>query len=60
MLTGGKVDAVIFGTGTGGTLAGVATYLKEKNHRIHVALADPQVRPTFFLNYRNSVEVNSR
>ncbi|XP_067941551.1 uncharacterized protein [Watersipora subatra] len=40
--TDGKVDAVIFGTGTGGTLAGVGAYLKEKNHRIHVALADPQ------------------
>lgn len=40
--TGGKVDAVVFGTGTGGTLAGVATYLKEMNHKIHTELADPQ------------------
>lgn len=40
--TGGKVDAVTFGTGTGGTLAGVGTYLKEKNSKVRVVLADPQ------------------
>ncbi|XP_013401371.1 cysteine synthase 1 [Lingula anatina] len=40
--TDGKVSAVTFGTGTGGTLAGVGTYLKEKNKDIQVVLADPQ------------------
>ncbi|XP_072032059.1 uncharacterized protein [Amphiura filiformis] len=40
--TDGRVDAVTFGTGTGGTLAGVGTYLKEKNKNIKVILADPQ------------------
>ncbi|XP_078000720.1 uncharacterized protein LOC144453329 isoform X2 [Glandiceps talaboti] len=40
--TAGKVDAVTFGTGTGGTLAGVATYLKEKNPKIQTFLADPE------------------
>lgn len=40
--TKGKVNAVVFGTGTGGTLAGVGTYLKEKNNKIQVVLADPQ------------------
>ncbi|XP_060070547.1 uncharacterized protein LOC132550494 [Ylistrum balloti] len=40
--TDGKVNAVVFGTGTGGTLAGVGTYLKEKNPGIQVFLADPQ------------------
>ena len=40
--TNGKVDAVTFGTGTGGTLAGVGTFLKEKNKNIQVVLADPQ------------------
>lgn len=40
--TKGKVDAVTFGTGTGGTLAGVGMYLKEKNPNIQVILADPQ------------------
>ncbi|XP_064623104.1 uncharacterized protein LOC135485214 [Lineus longissimus] len=39
--TGGKVSAVTFATGSGGTLAGVGIYLKEKNPSIQVVLADP-------------------
>lgn len=39
--TGGKVDAWVTSTGTGGTLAGVAMYLKEKNPAIKTVLADP-------------------
>ena len=30
-------------TGTGGTLAGISTFLKEQNHRIRTVLADPPV-----------------
>lgn len=40
--TGGRVDAVVFGTGTGGTLSGAGTFLKEKNKNVQVFLADPQ------------------
>ncbi|ESO89968.1 hypothetical protein LOTGIDRAFT_218432 [Lottia gigantea] len=40
--TRGKVNAVVFGTGTGGTLAGVGTYLKDKNPNVQVFLADPE------------------
>ena len=40
--TEGKVDAVVLGTGTGGTLSGVGRFLKEKNAKIKVFLADPQ------------------
>lgn len=40
--TDGKVDAVTFSTGTGGTLAGVGMFLKSKNPNIKVVLADPQ------------------
>ncbi|NJK41692.1 MAG: cysteine synthase A [Acaryochloridaceae cyanobacterium SU_2_1] len=39
--TEGKIDAWVASTGTGGTYAGVAMYLKEKNSRIKVVLADP-------------------
>jgi cysteine synthase A len=39
--TDGKVDAWVTATGTGGTLAGVAMYLKEKNPTIKTVLADP-------------------
>ncbi|XP_071484769.1 uncharacterized protein [Diadema antillarum] len=40
--TEGKVSAVTFGTGTGGTLAGVGMYMKEKSKDVKVVLADPQ------------------
>jgi cysteine synthase len=40
--TGGKVDGFICAVGTGGTLAGVSRYLKEKNQDVVVACADPR------------------
>ncbi|XP_033097693.1 cysteine synthase 1-like [Anneissia japonica] len=40
--TGGKLDAIVFGTGTGGTLAGVGMYMKQKRSDIQVVLADPE------------------
>lgn len=39
--TDGKVDAFTCATGTGGTLAGVALALKERNPNIRIVLADP-------------------
>ncbi|MBD2774025.1 cysteine synthase A [Iningainema tapete] len=39
--TDGKVDAWVTSTGTGGTYAGVAMYLKEKNSAIKCVVADP-------------------
>ena len=38
---GGKVDAWVAATGTGGTYAGVALYLKERDARVRCVLADP-------------------
>jgi len=40
--TAGKVDAFVCATGTGGTLAGVARYLKEQNPAVKTVLADPE------------------
>ncbi|HEU0203821.1 MAG TPA: cysteine synthase A [Burkholderiaceae bacterium] len=40
--TGGKIDAFVCSTGTGGTLAGVARYLAEQNPKARIVLADPQ------------------
>jgi cysteine synthase len=39
--TAGRVDAFTCSVGTGGTLAGVAFALKEKNPNIRIVLADP-------------------
>lgn len=39
--TDGQVDAWVAATGTGGTYAGVALFLKEKNPNIRCVLADP-------------------
>lgn len=39
--TGGRVDAWVAATGTGGTYAGVAMFLKERSDRVRTVLADP-------------------
>lgn len=39
--TGGKVDAFTCACGTGGTLAGIALALKERNPQVRIVLADP-------------------
>lgn len=39
--TGGNIDAFVCATGTGGTLAGVARFLKEQSQGIRSVLADP-------------------
>jgi len=39
--TAGRVDAFLAGSGTGGTLAGVSRYLKERDENIRVYLVDP-------------------
>ena len=39
--TGGRVDGFTCAIGTGGTLAGVSIFLKQKNPNIRIALADP-------------------
>ncbi len=39
--TDGKVDAFVCAVGTGGTLAGVGMFLKERNPKVQIGLADP-------------------
>ncbi|GLD93118.1 hypothetical protein PINS_up001710 [Pythium insidiosum] len=39
--TQGTVNAFVMSSGTGGTIAGVSTYLKEQNPNVQVFLADP-------------------
>ncbi len=40
--TGGKVDGFICAVGSGGTLAGVAHALRERNPNVKIGLADPE------------------
>jgi len=39
--TAGEVDGFVCAVGTGGTLAGIAIALKERNPKVRIALADP-------------------
>ena len=39
--TAGKIDAFICAVGTGGTLAGVGLFLKQRNPKVVIGLADP-------------------
>src|SRR3979490_501200 len=39
--TAGKIDAFCASTGTGGTLAGIARYLKSKSSAVRIVLVDP-------------------
>jgi cysteine synthase A len=55
--TDGKVDVWVAATGTGGTYAGVALYLKEKNPEIKCVVADPMGSGLY--SYIKTGEINS-
>ena len=38
---GGKIDAFVAGVGSGGTVSGIGKYLKERNPKLQMVLADP-------------------
>jgi len=43
--TDGRVDILVAGVGTGGTISGAGTYLKEKNPTIKVVAVEPAASP---------------
>jgi len=54
--TNGKVDAIVFGTGTGGTLSGAGMFLKERNAGVKVYCADPEGSVLFSYYSRGVIE----
>ena len=43
--TGGKVDILVAGVGTGGTIMGAGGFLREKNPGIHIVAVEPEDSP---------------
>ena len=55
--TDGKVDGFVCSSGTGGTIAGVSSFLKEKNKDIKIYLSDPSGSSLY--NYLENGEIKS-
>ena len=55
--TDGKVDGFVCSSGTGGTIAGVSSFLKEKNKDIKIYLSDPSGSSLY--NYLENGELKS-
>ncbi|MFM9372923.1 PLP-dependent cysteine synthase family protein [Streptomyces sp. Da 82-17] len=49
--TGGRVDVLVAGVGTGGTLSGAGRYLKERNPALEVVAVEPEGSPVLSRGY---------
>ena len=52
----GKIDYIFIGAGTGGTITGIAKYMKEKNKDIKIVGIDPVGSVLSYPDSMNTVE----
>lgn len=55
--TEGKVDILVAGVGTGGTLTGIGTYLKQKNENIKIVAMEPASSPLLSKGYTGAHQI---
>ncbi len=55
--TDGKVDILVAGVGTGGTLSGVGKYLKSKNPNIKIVAVEPETSPLLSKGYAGKHQI---
>lgn len=55
--TEGKVDILVAGVGTGGTLTGIGTYLKQKNENIKIVAMEPASSPLLSKGYAGAHQI---
>jgi cysteine synthase A len=56
--TGGRIDGFICAIGTGGTIAGVSTYLREKKKNVVIGVADPKGAAMYNLFARGEAKMS--
>ncbi|OKJ48545.1 cysteine synthase [Streptomyces sp. CB02009] len=49
--TGGRVDVLVAGVGTGGTLTGVGRFLRERNPEVEIVAVEPEGSPVLSRGY---------
>lgn len=57
--TNGRLDAFVSAAGTGGTIGGVARYLREQHSKVAIVLADPPGTATYHYVKDGSMEITT-